>query len=987
MNKLGGFRIIALETSIALIGRQLLLLFLVPGICCSQIISTQEIAITGLPAIRAIHRDHVSHQLVEFEGIVTHVDPLRSFLFVQEGAHAIFVFRPNAVQITPGSRVRIRGRLAKGDLNPIVAEPNLTVIGDSGLPDPRIISELDETADCQYITTELEIIQTLTSVDSTTLFAKTANGIDTYIQVQQADGVALPKLSQLAGSRVRCTGTLGLQLENGAFPTPGHKGNRIIGCRLFCGSPTDIEIIENRVIDSDCAEAVSLSVLQNENFPNGRFLTFAQVSMIDYSDSPELVVSDGSSTMRAKIRFPWTVAPGMTMRMGGIKSLDKDGQPQFEVNYLRHLDQAAFPPTTSISIKRAIKTHTPDKRINVEGKPLRIGYYDDGRPYLILSDGEDFVRVSFQDDALESLAAVDPSFASKASITGISLADFPGSEAAFRLVVTRPRDMVLVESKTPLSRMLLVGLGVLLSVCGLAFVWIQLLKRQVSQKTTQAREISAQLISAYDAIEDGLLAFDENMETLAVNQAFCQMMRLDVKVGDSVAGLPEQLHKRLYDAKDFSRKWSEWQCQPNMRGSFEVASKGNTPSNITIDSAPIRSDDGTTIGRILVARDETEKRMLQAEILHSNKLEAVGRLVAGIAHDFNNVLTAVTANVSVVRMKDQATVAAVDKELAIAEEAAFRGAEIVRRLLTFSAKTQFQLEPHSINDIIERLHELVRHTFDASIRFEFEFEPSAPFVNAEATALEQVLLNLYLNAKDAMPSGGKISVSTRVETHAQTGQDVVLVSVEDDGPGVPEEIRHRLFEPYFTTKDSDHGTGLGLSVSYRVVQRHGGLLRYKKGASGGSNFEIHLPLERNRPDVFKAKKDKLAQGSGTVLIVDDEEVIRNVAQAILRRQGYTTICASNGEEALELVTKNADKIDVVLLDLTMPGMSGRDVLKELRNKWPQLPVVICSGYLIEEVSRIDNPDGADGIIAKPYSMSDLVSAVAEATLPPRRQSA
>jgi CheY-like chemotaxis protein/anti-sigma regulatory factor (Ser/Thr protein kinase) len=353
--------------------------------------------------------------------------------------------------------------------------------------------------------------------------------------------------------------------------------------------------------------------------------------------------------------------------------------------------------------------------------------------------------------------------------------------------------------------------------------------------------------------------------------------------------------------------------------------------------------------------------------------------VGGIAHDFNNVLMAISANLAVARGDETAKGSTVRRELIAAEEAAYRGADTVRQLLTFSTKAGLALEPHSVNTIIERLATLARHTFDASVKFDLDLDERDPIAMFEATALEQVLLNLYVNAKDAMPNGGCVTTATRVQTNEGTDEEVILIRVTDDGVGIPSEIADQIFDPFFTTKGHEFGTGLGLSTSYRIIEQHGGTLAYKRRHQGGSEFQIILPLyQGDSPKPVPVPT--IERGEGTVLVVDDDDVVRAVAESILRRHGYDTISAANGRECLDTLTQNYKRdgepgVDLVLLDLTMPGMPGREVMQRIKENYPGTPVILCSGYLIAHNYESYAEQGPNAEIQKPYSVEELVATV------------
>lgn len=484
------------------------------------------------------------------------------------------------------------------------------------------------------------------------------------------------------------------------------------------------------------------------------------------------------------------------------------------------------------------------------------------------------------------------------------------------------------------------------------------------------------LTSSYEAIEDGVLAVDTNAKAIAVNDEFRRILQCDLRDGRTVSELDTYILNRVKRKDEFRSVWNDWAKDLSIVGRLEVEFDCPHVTHVVVKVSPIKNCAGELIGRLILLQDQSEKRQIRSELLHANKLEAVGRMAGGIAHDFNNVLMAIAANLSMARYDEQAKIGTVMKELSAAEEVAHRGAETVRQLLTFSSKRALDLEPHDINEVISHLSELTRHTFDASLKFEYNLDESAPKSLIEPSALEQVLLNLFVNAKDAMPQGGTITISTRKVHNPATDEQFTLISVRDTGIGVPPEYADRIFEPFFTTKDEDHGTGLGLSTSYRIVQQHGGSLTYSPCRNGGSEFQIFLPFyETANPVAAPTATTQVHHGEGRILVVDDEQIVRSVTETILRRHGYDTVSASNGRDALKCIhASDGREIDLVLLDLTMPGMTGREVMQRIREDYPSLPIVLCSGYLIS-TSIGSQKDGPDAEIQKPYVVKELVSIV------------
>lgn len=406
-----------------------------------------------------------------------------------------------------------------------------------------------------------------------------------------------------------------------------------------------------------------------------------------------------------------------------------------------------------------------------------------------------------------------------------------------------------------------------------------------------------------------------------------------------------------------------------------------------------------TVGMLLMLRDRTNERKLQADLIHANKIEAVGRLAGGIAHDFNNILTTISANLSLLS-GDKKVEGQFLEKVEDAKVATHRGKELVRRLLTCTGKTELNSNVNSINAIIQELHQFAKATFDARYEFFFELCPDDPCARVDSGAIEQVFLNLYLNARDAMPNGGCIKTETRLVS--ENDQPQVCIRITDDGPGISEDIRSKIFNPFFSTKHGQAGAGLGLSTSRKSILDHGGTLKIDPTSPRGSCFLITLPAvdrvegdgefkfetKPNAPLVGINDSDKTSvapksdaatstpefesDAKQTILVVDDEDAIRKICKTILEMHGYDVLTAANGDAALETLKTDSQNVDLILLDMTMPGISGLDFLSISKETYPQIPVVLCSGYL----GGVPEDFEEDCVkLPKPYSASKLVGTV------------
>lgn len=389
-------------------------------------------------------------------------------------------------------------------------------------------------------------------------------------------------------------------------------------------------------------------------------------------------------------------------------------------------------------------------------------------------------------------------------------------------------------------------------------------------------------------------------------------------------------------------------------------------------------------------RAEDERMQLEKQLRHAQKMEAVGLLAGGVAHDFNNLLQAIGGYSELAEHSlDQSTSAA--EYLQEVQKAALRAGTLVRQLLTFSRRDTMQKEWVHINTLISDLSKMVRRLIGEHIELSFRAADDLPRVYADAGQIEQILVNLCVNARDAMPEGGRLLVETEyvvvdkdyalANPAARQGHYVVF-SVSDTGCGIPPDIRDRVFEPFFTTKGAGEGTGLGLSTVYAITQRHEGFLSLYSEIGCGSTFRIHLPAQ---PDPHfsgdtpsdKGRAGDLSGHGEVVLLAEDDPQVRELTLRILEDAGYSVLVARDGEEAIQLLSRNADRIDIALLDVIMPKKNGRAVYEAIRAQGNSMPVLLTSGYSENMLGTNYLPDADFTLLHKPYRKVDLLRRLQE----------
>jgi CheY-like chemotaxis protein len=368
-------------------------------------------------------------------------------------------------------------------------------------------------------------------------------------------------------------------------------------------------------------------------------------------------------------------------------------------------------------------------------------------------------------------------------------------------------------------------------------------------------------------------------------------------------------------------------------------------------------------------------------------MEAVGTLAGGIAHDFNNLLQAVQGYAELLLLSRGKKEPGY-QELHEISRAAKRGGELTRQLLTFSRKEESRLRPIDLNREVMDVRELLLRTIAKMIEIKLHLAVELKSINGDPGQIEQVLMNLAVNAKDSMPDGGKLVIETEnvlldeeyCKKHVEVRSgEYVLLTVSDTGHGMDQQTLEHIFEPFFTTKEVGEGTGLGLATVYGIVKGHGGFILCNSKPGEGTTFKVYFPaIEPHGASVVMKDVTIPPRGDGEViLVVDDEDFIRDLGEKILTGYGYQVLTASDGENALEIYGKERGRIDLVLLDLIMPGMGGGRCLESLLEIDPQAKVLIASGYSPGGPTRKALDAGAHGFVRKPYEVRDLLRVVQE----------
>lgn len=517
------------------------------------------------------------------------------------------------------------------------------------------------------------------------------------------------------------------------------------------------------------------------------------------------------------------------------------------------------------------------------------------------------------------------------------------------------------------------------------------------QRAEQAlRESERRLAEIVDFLPDATFAIDRDGKIIAWNRAIEEITGLKAAnmlgKGDYEHALPFYGARRpvlidlvLQPDDATARRYRFFQTEGDVLvAETELAMKGKKHT-LWIKARPLYNGQGDIVGAIETLRDVTDRKELEMQLRQSQKMEAFGQLAAGVAHDFNNILTVIHGNAFLLQGDD---ISESERETGAAEicAASLKAANLTRQLLTFSQRQVFQPQPMDLNEVVTNMTKMLRRLIGEHINLEARYAPGTVNVDADPVMMEQILINLAVNSRDAMPKGGNLLVKTAVTSftqaelaskpHGRPG-NFILLSVTDTGVGIdPEHLPH-VFEPFFTTKGPGKGTGLGLATVFGIVKQHQGWIEIESQPKAGATFHIYLPQsERPLPGTeARRKASPVPGGHETILLVEDEAPVRQFFRRILEGKGYRVHEAESGVAAL-LLWRDHPGIDLLLTDVVMPGgISGRELAERLRGEKPRLKVIYCSGYTDDMLGKDSVLRVNENFLEKPFDPDKLLRRV------------
>ncbi|MFA9497739.1 MAG: PAS domain S-box protein [Deltaproteobacteria bacterium] len=509
--------------------------------------------------------------------------------------------------------------------------------------------------------------------------------------------------------------------------------------------------------------------------------------------------------------------------------------------------------------------------------------------------------------------------------------------------------------------------------------------REIYSKAKRAEQIYRSLLHSS---ADAIATYDLKGRTVYISPAFTKIFgwTLEEMKGKRMPFVPQsESESTMAIIRNLVEDGT--QCQ-----GFETKryAKDGRLLDVSISASRYNDHEGNPIGTLVILRDISEKKRLESQLQYIERMEAIGTLAGGIAHDFNNLMMGMLGNISLI-LYDIGSESPYYEKLKNIEKLIQSGSKLTSQLLGYARKGKYEVRPINLNQLVEESSETFGRT-RKEIVIHREFAEDLSSVMADEAQIQQILMNLFINAADAMPGGGDLFLKTLNVTHEDIGDkpykprsgDYILLKVSDTGTGMGQKVMDRIFEPFFTTKDLGRGSGLGLASVYGIIKGHGGYIDVESEKGRGAIFSIYLPASEKSIQKTLEIPERIMEGNENILLVDDEALVINVGVQLLKKLGYTVLEAQSGREAIKIFMEGNHAIDMVILDMVMPDMSGGEVYDRIKRIDSNVKVLLSSGYSIDGQATEILKRGCEGFIQKPYSMEDFSKKIREVLNKPHK---
>jgi PAS domain S-box-containing protein len=920
---------------------------------------------------------------VDLMGTVTYYDPRWRVLFVQDATGGIYVDKKDRThQFKIGDRIRVRGISDPGGFSPMVKARQLNPHEPAELPTPRTPGFgrlLSGAEDCQWVRLD-GVVEAVTRSQK-----------NLQLRLRHPEG-EFEAIIMGAGPTLKATNWIGSRIDLiGVCAIKANTRRQVTGILFHVPDINHVKFIDAAPKNPFDRPNTPLSDLLRFEDSEQRLQQVKATGTVTYSGTTGLTaVQDESQAIL--VRFPTNSVPGPGDLIE-ILGFPTPGafQPTLRQPRWRSIGSTNLPAPLSLDAHAALDQESAGKLVTLDATVTE-NHSASAVPTLTLQAKG--IIFSADLSALGSAAALpDLAPGSIARVTGVCSiqADEWNTPRSFRLLVPRGSTVTVLQEPDWLTTEHLLGTAATLAAIVFGgMIWVFTLRSRVTRQTDRIRrdlEEKSRLSARYDELVenagDVIFTLNPTGEFTSANTA-----------AERIFGQPRQklIGTAVVDRLDHDsiehlyRAFALLSAKHPITG-IELKTGTASHARILETSLHFQARGGALDEIQCIARDVTGRRSLEAQVRQMQKMESVGQLAAGVAHDYNNIMTVIVAN-SDIMLEEQATSGEHTEMMQEVHDAAARAANLTSQLLAFSRRQIIHPEVIEPADMLTGLLGMLRRLIGENIALKTEIPDTLPSVRADRGMIDQAILNLALNARDAMPDGGTLTIRADALTLTHGDADRhpdampgphLRISIDDTGTGIAPENLTRIFDPFFTTKEVGQGSGLGLSTVFGIAKQHEGWIKVNTGADQGSNFQIFLPTTEDAIENSADSPDGDADHSGneTILVVEDEESVRLTVTKVLRRAGYRVLAAADGPSALEIWSHQGNSVDLLLTDMVMPGgITGRELADDIRASHPELLTLFCSGYSVE-FTGLTALTEQERLLPKPFENKMLIKAVRE----------
>lgn len=930
---------------------------------------------------------------VSIQGVITfsHMgDNGGRLLFVQDASAGIYVRddEQDPGAFPPGSLVELEGFSDPGEFAPIIRKTRITKLGEGPMPVPRVVT-IDDLLTGRWDSQRVRLNGVITRVDAgprTVTMMLLAGG--TTLAIVLPRDVAMENWDRLVDAEVRVTGVCG---------TTFNTKRQLEGLNIFARRGGDVLVLKAAPADVfDVPLRPIRNLYQfNLNQDIGHRIRVQGVMTLRV-EGEGLFIQDQSDGMFIPMKQSEDCRIGDEVEVIGFPRPGHLDAMLLEARSRRLRSGAE--PKAAVVTQADLASGDHDNRLVSIDATVSEKRGDAEQPFLVCRDGAWVFEVRGNARGGMSPVAVG----SRVRVTGVWVAQ-KGAPSGFgspRLLMRSASDLVVLERPSWWKPRVAaaVGGGLLLTIL-LALVWVVMLRREVRIRTQQSQKALAMFEASIAQSPSGILIADA--PDVTIRWANSAALGIRGESAEALTGIDLGLHAQRWQTLRPDRTPYADHELPLSRAVLEgkvirneellIRNHEGMCRWVVANAAPIRDGQGAISAGIVIFHDITDRKRaeedrerLQAQLLQAQKMESVGRLAGGVAHDFNNMLQAILGNASLA-LEENPGPGQLREHLEEIQKAAERSADLTRHLLAFARKQTVSPRILDLNDTVSGMLRMLRRLIGENIQLHWIPGPALWSVKIDPSQLDQVLANLTVNAKDAIQGAGKIAIKTSNVTLA-AGHDVpecvpgdyVELLVQDSGCGMSTEVLEHLFEPFFTTKPVGKGTGLGLATVYGIVRQNGGGIRVVSKPGEGTTFVLLFP--RSEPPsapVEAATRGERYRGTETILLVEDEPMVLGLGMRVLEQHGYTVLSAAMGERALQVAADYRGQIDLLVTDVIMPGMNGRELRDRLSEARPGMRCLFISGYPADSITQGGVLEEGVQFLQKPFEVDELTRRVRE----------